>query len=128
MIKGTPEEARWIRSEPRHDVPAAWVERAVHRVFPRCRVLSVEPLTDGFRNVNLKLRLDSMPEPIVLRIYEHDPSICQKEADVMRLAGRVVPVPEVIHVEARGLEEIPPFALIGYVEGISLRELKRRGT
>src|SRR5215470_13958664 len=105
MIEGTPEGARWIHAEPRLDVPPAWVERAVQTAFPRCRVLSVKPLVDGFRNANLKLQLDSPLDPVVLRIYEHDPSICQKEADVMRLAGRVVPVPEVIHVEPQGLED-----------------------
>jgi aminoglycoside phosphotransferase (APT) family kinase protein len=128
MIAGTPEEARWIRSEPRRTLPAALVERAVHAAFPRCRVISIEPLTDGFRNANLKLRLDSLPEPIVLRIYEHDASICQKEADVMRLAGRVVPIPEVLHLQPRGAEDIPPFTLMRYVEGVSFRDLKRRGT
>jgi aminoglycoside phosphotransferase (APT) family kinase protein len=87
----------------------------------------MRPLADGFRNSNFKLQLDSTPELVVLRIYEHDASLCQKEVDLIRLAGRSVPVPEVIHVEPRASEDIPPFALLRHVEGISFRELRSRG-
>ncbi|MBI3827785.1 MAG: phosphotransferase, partial [Candidatus Rokubacteria bacterium] len=38
-----------------------------------------------------------------------------------------VPVPKVIHAATRGLEELPPFALMRFVEGISFRELRRTG-
>lgn len=40
---------------------------------------------------------------------------------------RLVPVPDVIHAEPRGWEDIPPFILVRYVEGITFRELTRRG-
>jgi aminoglycoside phosphotransferase (APT) family kinase protein len=60
----------------------------------------------------------------VLRIYEHDASLCQKEVDLIRLLGGSVPVPEVIHTEARGWDDVPPFTLVRYVEGFSFRELR----
>ena len=63
----------------------------------------------------------------MLRIYEHDASLCQKEVDLIRLLGGSVPVPEVIHAEPAGIEDLPPFALVSFVEGISFRELKRTG-
>jgi aminoglycoside phosphotransferase (APT) family kinase protein len=44
-----------------------------------------------------------------------------------RLPGGLVPVPAVIHAEPYGLEDLPPFTLARYVEGISLRDLRRRG-
>ena len=44
-----------------------------------------------------------------------------------RLAGGLVPVPAVIHAEPYGLEGLPPFTLARYVEGISLRDLRRSG-
>jgi aminoglycoside phosphotransferase (APT) family kinase protein len=79
------------------------------------------------RNTICKLRLDSSPAWIVLRIYQHDPALCQKEMDVMRLVAGAVPVPEVLHAAPHGFEDLPPFALLRYVEGITLRELKRSG-
>jgi len=93
--------------------------------FPRCRLADAQPLAGGLRNANFKLQLDSMAEAVVLRIYEHDGSLCQKEADLIRLIGRSVPVPELLHVEPSGAEDVPPFALMRYVEGITFRELKK---
>lgn len=120
-------EARWIRPEPRRILPVPVMERLVRTAFPRSRVIEVQPLTDGFRNANFKVRLDTESGWIVVRIYEHDASLCQKEIDLLRLVEASVPVPEVIHAEPGGFDEIPPFALMRYVEGISFRDLKRGG-
>ncbi len=99
----------------------------IRSVLPRCRVLGMEPLTEGLRNTNFKVHLHSAPEPVVLRIYEHDPSLCRKEIDILRLIGASVPVPEVIGAESGGLDDTPPFLLMRYVEGISFLQLKRSG-
>jgi aminoglycoside phosphotransferase (APT) family kinase protein len=127
MIARAPEEARWVRAEPRRTLPAGLLERVVHTAFPHSRVLDVQPLADGWRNANFRVRLDSAPRLIVLRIYEHDASICQKEVDLIGLLAASVPVPEVIHAEPRGWQDVPPFALMRHMDGISFRELKRTG-
>jgi len=127
MLPGVRFEARWIRSEPRRTLAPETLDRMVHTAFPRCRVTGIQPLGDGLRNANFKLRLEGQPEPVVLRIYEHDASLCRKEMDLLRLAGGSVPVPEVIHAEPCGLEDLPPFTLARYVEGISLRDLRPSG-
>lgn len=127
MIAGAPSEARWYRPEPRLCLPRPLVERIARDAFPHCRVSEVRPFPDGYRNANFKLQLEGWPEPFALRIYEHDPSLCQKEADLLRLLAGSVPVPEIIHVAPQGLQEIPPFVLMRCVEGINFRELKRRG-
>jgi aminoglycoside phosphotransferase (APT) family kinase protein len=116
-----------MRAEPRRSVPAPILERIVHTAFPGRRVRSIQPLGDGLRNANFKLALDPAGEPAVLRIYEHDPSLCQKEIDLMRLVRGSVPVPEVIHAEPRGWEDLPPFTLARWVEGIAFRDLNRTG-
>lgn len=127
LIPGAPPEARWVRAEPRRILPALSLNRLVAHVFGQCRILEVHPLTSGFRNTNLKIRLDKSADWIVVRIYEHDASLCQKEHDLIQLIGRSVPLPDVIHVEPRGLEEIPPFTVMRFVDGITLRELMRSG-
>jgi aminoglycoside phosphotransferase (APT) family kinase protein len=127
MLPGTPHEARWIRLGPRRTLPREMLDRMVHTAFSGSRIVELQPLGDGLRNANFKLRLDGQPEPVVLRIYEHDASLCRKELDLFRLAGGSVPVPEVIHAEPHGLEDLPPFTLARYVEGISLRDLRRNG-
>src|SRR5258705_3333715 len=119
MVPGAPHAARWFRSAPRRSLPAPVLERIAGAAFPYCRIIEVQPLAGGLRNANFKLRVDATPHPMVLRIYEHDPSLCQKEIDLLGLLRGSVPLPEVIHAEPRGLEELPPFALMGYVEGTS---------
>ncbi len=108
-------------------LPVAVVERIVRVALPRSRVIDVQPFADGLRNANFKIQLDSTPKLAVLRIYEHDASLCQKEIDLIRLIRGSVPVPEVIHAEPRGWEEIPPFALLRFIEGMSFRDLKQSG-
>jgi aminoglycoside phosphotransferase (APT) family kinase protein len=127
VTPGAPEQARWMRAEPRRSLPAPVLDRIVHAAFPGCRVLDCEPLCDGLRNANFKVQLDPATEPAVLRIYEHDPSLCQKEVDLMRLVSRSVPVPEVIYAEPQGWEDLPPFRITRWVEGITFRDLKRGG-
>ncbi len=100
------------------------LERYIERAFPGGRVLAAQRLTGGLRNASFRLRLDSAAEDFVLRIYEHDPVLCQKELDVMRLVAGSVPVPEVVYAEPAGS---PPFAVLRWVEGITFRELRGRG-
>jgi len=127
MMGRAPQEARWLRAEPRRTLPLPLVEWVVQAAFPRCHVIGVKPLAEGLRNANFKLQLDCIPDSIVLRIYEHDTSLCEKEVGLMRLIGASIPVPEVIYADLHGLEELPPFTLLRYVEGISFHELKRSG-
>ena len=96
----------------------------MRRAFPRGRIVRVQPLAGGLRNANFKVTLDATSGPIVLRVYEHDASLCQKEADLIRLVRGSVPVPEVILAEA-AWEGLPPFMLQCYVEGPTFRELAR---
>lgn len=124
MIPGAPDEARWIRSEPRRSLDATVLERVVRTAFPHCHVAQMQPLTDGFRNANFKVQLDTS-ELVVVRIYEHDASLCQKEVDLLSLVAGSVPVPPVIHAEPGGLENLPPFVLMRYVEGVTFHSLKR---
>src|SRR6266540_5126495 len=99
MVDGAPEAARWVRPEPRRSFPAESTERMVRAAFPGGRVTAVEVLSGGMRNSNLKVQVDCVCEPVVLRIYEHDVSLCQKEVDLIRLVEGSVPVPEVLYAE-----------------------------
>jgi len=102
------------------------LDRIASRAFPRQRPTGARPL-GGLRNANFLLRLDAAPHAAVLRIYEHDPSLCRKELDLLTLVRGAVPVPETIYAEPSGLEEIPPFLVSEYIEGLEFRDLKRGG-
>jgi aminoglycoside phosphotransferase (APT) family kinase protein len=85
------------------------------------RYTKLERLPGGLRNASYRLG------DTVLRIYKRDPSICQREVDLLRRIGDFVPVPQVIYAEPNGWKGVPPFALLRYVEGITYRELARSG-
>lgn len=126
MVRGAPAEANWFRPEPRRALPGHVLEKIVQVALPGRGVVDIRPLTDGLRNANFKLDLDSTPECVVLRIYEHDPSLCRKEIDIFHLLiGHSVPTPEVIYAELNGMDDVPPFLVLRYVEGITFRDLKR---
>ena len=125
ILPGIPHEAGWKRAAPRHTLSAQVLTRILDSALPHHHVLDIQPLAGGLRNANFKVHLSSASEPLVLRMYEHDHSLCQKEIDLLRLLSDSVPIPEIIHAEPRGLEEIPPFTLARYVEGPTFLELKR---
>ncbi|HLK63702.1 MAG TPA: aminoglycoside phosphotransferase family protein [Bryobacteraceae bacterium] len=126
-LTGTPAAARTI-AEPRRSLPPSLLARLVQSAFAGGKVSAVQPLTEGYRNSNFKLRVDSFPEPVVLRIYEHDETLCQKEMDLYRFLGDSVPVPELIHAAPLGDEGLPPFAFFRYVEALTFRELKHHSS
>lgn len=127
MIYGAPVESRWLRPEPRRTLAPTVAQKIVKAAFPGCSAIGVQPLTDGLRNANFRIQLDSTPEFVVLRMYEHDASLCRKEVDLLSLIRDSVPIPEIIHAEPGGMTEVPPFVLLRYIEGVAFRELKRNG-
>ena len=113
-----------MRSSPREMAPNA-VRRAIERGLPGRGPVEWQSLDGGLRNSNF--RVTAGGDRFVLRIYEHDRSLCRKEVDLSRMVRATVPVPEVVHAEPEGFEELPPFAVMEFVEGITFLDLKRRG-
>jgi aminoglycoside phosphotransferase (APT) family kinase protein len=122
---GAPLESRWLRTEPRRPEPAE-LARMMTMAFPKNRIAEMAQL-GGLRNANFKVRMDSVAGAFVLRVYEHDGSLCRKELDLFAVMGREVPLPEVIYAEPEGKDGEPPFLITRYIDGITFRELKRTG-
>ena len=78
-------------------------------------------------NWNYGIRLCGKPERFVMRFYDRAPHACAKEARILARLGADVPVPRVLHAEVRGIGGYPPFCVLEFIDGISLRELRRRG-
>jgi len=124
----TPKEARWSRLEPRRQLDPDLARRMLRFAFPGCSIAALEPLRGGYRNANFKVSLDSSYLPaVVLRIYEHDAALCRKEVDLMSLVAGTVPVPDVLYANTGADGDLPSFAILKFMEGMTLRELKRTG-
>jgi aminoglycoside phosphotransferase (APT) family kinase protein len=91
------------------------------------RLLEVEPLAGGIMNWNYRVRLTGSPDRFVLRFYDRMPASCAKETRLLELLCDDVPVPRVHFVSSDGANGRPPFCVLEWIDGISLRELRRRG-
>jgi len=91
------------------------------------RVLEVEALAGGIMNWNYRIRLAGCAEQFVLRFYDRMPASCAKETRLLDLLRSDIPVPRVLFVAPNGANGRPPFSVLEWIEGISLRELRRRG-
>ncbi len=80
-------------------------------------------LAGGLMNRNYRVRVGS--DDVVLRFYDRDARAWAKEVCLLsQLRGRVA-VPEVLYA-GTGTEAVP-FVVLEFVDGISMRELKRSG-
>ena len=86
----------------------------------------IEVLSGGLCNSTYRIHLTNSDQSLVLRLYDRDAAACALELDLMRLVQDDVPVPKIIYAEREARQGRPPFVLMEYVEGIQLRELKRR--
>src|SRR5207245_4157092 len=93
MIPGAPRQARSIRSEPPRSLPAPDLSRLIPSAVGPSSVFPVEPLSEGVRNQKFNIQLDSRDKWIVLRVYERNTSLCQKQLDLLRPLHNPVPVP-----------------------------------
>jgi aminoglycoside phosphotransferase (APT) family kinase protein len=94
-------------------------------------IVEVEPLTGGIMNWNYRIRLSGSAERFVLRFYDRMPESCAKEVRILAEVRDDVPVPHVLFSEPAPTRlaprSFPPFCVLEFIDGISLRELRRRG-
>jgi aminoglycoside phosphotransferase (APT) family kinase protein len=127
MLPNHEEKSGWKTAAPPPPLSAATVEALLAGWRGSRRVADVRPLEGGLRNRNYRVQFTDSRNAFVLRFFDRDPTACAKEAAVLALVHGEVPVPDVLHIEANGRDEFPPFLVATFIEGVSLRELKRRG-
>jgi aminoglycoside phosphotransferase (APT) family kinase protein len=121
------EKSGWKVAGPPPPLSVATAESLLAGWRGRRGVEDVRPLDGGLMNRNYRIRLAGSRDAFVLRFFDRDPAACVKEAAVLALVRDNVPVADVVHVEANGAEGFPPYLVLEFIDGISLRELKRRG-
>ena len=99
----------------------------VERALPKSALRSLELLSGSISNLSYLLHVSETEPPVVLRIYVRDPSACQREVDILRSASRQLPVPELIYADSKGEDDVGPYVLYRYAEGVTFQELKSRG-
>ena len=101
------------------------IRDCVSTAFPDSQIATLEVLSGGLINTNIKIEFTSQASPVVLRLYRDDAAVCLKETAILRLVRATVPVPEVIHVEPSGINGSGPFCILEFVAGQTFQQLKR---
>ena len=105
----------------------ALVRRLVSSACPHRQVSHAEFLSGGRINTNLKVAFSNGEPPVVLRLHKKGATACLKETQVIELIKSTVPVPEILHVDAEGIDGSGPFSIIEFVEGMTFQQLKQTG-
>jgi aminoglycoside phosphotransferase (APT) family kinase protein len=101
--------------------------RIILGAFPGRRIAAFKLLDGGLSNDVYRVHIADLADSFVLRLYVRDPGACRKEVDLHRLISPTVPVPEILYSDCAGDPNTPPHILMRWVEGITFREIKRRG-
>jgi aminoglycoside phosphotransferase (APT) family kinase protein len=126
MASNSIEKAAWKVVSPPPELPLSAADALLSNWRAANRVVSIEPLAGGLMNWNYAIRLSGSPERFVLRFYDRAPETGVREVRILELVGADLPVPRVFHWDVTGAEGYPPFCVLEFIEGISLRELLRR--
>ena len=70
-----------------------------------------------------------MPTTIRLccELYRAGANVCRKEIAVHNLIQSEVPVPKILYAEPDPVDDIPSFAILEFVDGLTFQQLKRTG-
>ena len=100
------------------------IHNMIGRAFKQRTVTGVENLQGGLINTNLLIHFDD-DESVVLRIYRDGADTCRKEMVLHQLVQETVPVVSIIHAEPDGIDGSDAFAILEYVDAITLHQLRR---
>lgn len=129
--------SRWKGSQPSMAEEFAqlgrkcpWVELNVEQAGdilqdfkPGANVTRCEGMLNGLCNTNYKVFTDAFPDPLVLRIFTHQPEKRQRELSLMRAVQPHVPVPSVLFCGDAHAHLPAPYAWLTWAEGTHLEDL-----
>ena len=118
-------EQGWRRRFPFVALEPSEIETLIQPFAARARVVEAMPLSGGLRNTNYRLRLSSLREPVVLRLFSADPSACRREEALERLVRERVPVPRVLHSEP---DAGPPWNILTWIDAERYDQVLRGAT
>jgi aminoglycoside phosphotransferase (APT) family kinase protein len=112
--EGWQRKAAWI------DLHPAEIAALLRPVIGNGTVLSVQPVTGGLVNTNLKVTLDAPPYNVLLRLFQREPLQARIEAAVDALLGNNVPRARFLHFDQTNPVTGHPYAVLQWIDGTQL--------
>lgn len=92
----------------------------VQQAFPENRLMSYSIISGGCANINVRIIVESINHPFILRVYLRDKEAAYREQKLGELLKPTISVPEVYFI---GDYEQYRFAITEYLSGMALRDL-----
>src|SRR4051794_26329535 len=105
------------------DLTPEELARLLRPAFPGRAVDSVEALTGGAINTNLKVQVSGLDEAFVLRLYSRDAAACRNEVGILNLVQGRVPVPEIVYADTEAANYERPYMIYRWVDGDMLQDV-----
>ena len=106
---------------------AAWIDLHPEEIAALLRpvigggtVLSVQPVTGGLVNTNLKVTLGGPPNTVLLRVFQREPLKARIEAAVDALLGGDLPRARFLHFDQTNPVTGDPYAVLQWIDGTQL--------
>jgi aminoglycoside phosphotransferase (APT) family kinase protein len=113
-------KAHWEKTSERFDLPLNVVEKMVNAAYPGDRLELVEVIAGGCANLNIKIKLKDLSDPLILRVYLRDAEAAWREQKLAKLLSPTIPIPQVLNIyEHDGYT----YAIAKFMPGIALRDL-----
>src|SRR5829696_1547251 len=101
------------------------IRKLLAKVFPKRSVKTLQVLSGGLINTNIRVDFEANYEPVVIRLYRNGAEVCRKELALHDLLSRTIRVPRALHAEPDGIEDSPAFLINEYVNALTFQELQR---
>jgi len=102
------------------DLHPAEIAALLRPVVGDATILSVQPVTGGLVNTNLKVTLSDSPHAVLLRLFQREPLKARIEAALDALLGDGVPRARFLHFDESNSVTGHPYAVLQWIEGAQL--------
>ena len=110
----------WEKTTEHTQVPDGILRAIVAQAFPQDELRSLQVISGGCANLNVRVDLSTQKTPFLLRVYVRDADAVHRERKLAELVASRVPVPRFYSV---GEYESYHYAIVEFIEGKSLRDL-----
>jgi aminoglycoside phosphotransferase (APT) family kinase protein len=116
----TPPRTGWQRKAAWVDLHTTEIATLLRPVVGDATILSVQPMTGGLVNTNLKVALGDARHIVLLRLFQREPLKARIEAAVDALLGDAVPRARFLHFGETNPVTGHPYAVLQWIEGTQL--------
>lgn len=119
MASALPREG-WLRKAAWLDLQPSEIAALLRPVIGDRTILSVQPVTGGLVNTNLKVTFGDPPNTVLLRLFQREPLKARIEAALDALLSDAVPRARFLHFDETNPVTGHPYAVLQWIDGVQL--------